>query len=166
MKHQVIADLATVLHQRLKNAHRIAIIGIGDDLSPFDCLGIYAAQEIEKRNLPSVRVFLAGTVPESITAPIRRFQPDHVILLDSADLNIRPGTINVVNPGKIEGNLVSTHVLPLSEVMKFIAHDSKTRVTLLGIQPDMTVPDKGLADKDREFLQQNLQNLSEILRDR
>jgi hypothetical protein len=50
--------------------------------------------------------------------------------------------------------------------MKFIAHDSKTRVTLLGIQPDMTVPDKGLADKDREFLQQNLQNLSEILRDR
>jgi hydrogenase 3 maturation protease len=166
MKHQVIADLATVLHQRLKNAHRIAIIGIGDDLSPFDCLGIYAAQEIEKLNLPSVRVFLAGTVPESITAPIRRFQPDHVILLDSADLNIRPGTINVVNPGKIEGNLVSTHVLPLSEVMKFIAHDSKTRVTLLGIQPDMTVPDKGLADKDREFLQQNLQNLSEILRDR
>ena len=166
MKHRVFADLATVLHQRLKDAHRIAVIGIGDDLSPFDCLGMYAAQEIEKLHLPSVKVFLAGTVPESVTAPTRRFQPDHVILLDSADLNVRPGTINVVNPGKIEGNLVSTHVLPLSEVMKFIAHDSKTRVTLLGIQPDMTVPDKGLADKDREFLQQNLQNLSEILRDR
>ena len=166
MKHQIIADLTTILQQRLKGAHRIAVIGIGDELSPFDCLGMYAAQEIEKLDLPSVRVFLSGTVPESVTAPIRRFQPDHVILLDSADLNVRPGTINVVNPGKIEGNLVSTHVLPLSEVMKFIAHDSKTRVTLLGIQPDMTVPDKGLADKDREFLHQNLQNLSGILRER
>jgi len=166
MKHQIIADLATALRQRLKNAHRIAIIGIGDDLSPFDCLGMYAAQEIDKLHLPAVRVFLSGTVPESVTAPIRRFKPDHVILLDSADLNVRPGTINVINPRKIEGNLISTHVLPLSEVMKFIAHDSKTRVTLLGIQPDMTVPDKGLAVKDREFLQQNLQNLSEILRGR
>ncbi len=166
MKHRVFSDFATVLHHRLKDAHRIAVIGIGDDLSPFDCLGMYAAQEIEKLHLPHVKVFLAGTVPESVTAPTRRFRPDHVILLDSADLNLRPGTINIVNPGKIEGNLVSTHVLPLSEVMKFIAHDSKTRVTLLGIQPDMTVPDKGLADKDREFFQQNLKNLSEILLDR
>ena len=166
MKHQILVNLATILHQRLKDAHRIAIIGIGDELSPFDCLGMLAAREIEKLSLPYVRIFFAGTVPESVTAPIRRFQPDHVILLDSADLNVRPGTIAVLNPGKIQANLVSTHVLPLSAVMKFIAHDAKTRVTLLGIQPDMTVPDKGLADKDREFLKQNLQDLSEILRDR
>ena len=50
--------------------------------------------------------------------------------------------------------------------MKFIAHDAKTRVTLLGIQPDMTVPDKGLAKEDQEFLKQNLNYLSEVLRDR
>jgi hydrogenase 3 maturation protease len=166
MKHQVFSDLATILHQRLKGAHRIAVIGIGDDLLPFDCLGMYAAREIEKLHLPDIRIFFAGTVPESVTAPIRRFQPDHVILLDSADLNVRPGTIAILNPGKLQANLVSTHVLPLSAVMKFIAHDSKTRVTLLGIQPDMSVPDKGLADKDREFLQQNLQYLFGILRDR
>ncbi len=68
--------------------------------------------------------------------------------------------------GKIQANLVSTHVLPLSAVMKFIAEDSKTRVTLLGIQPDLTVPVKGMADKDREFLKQNLHQLSEILQGR
>ena len=166
MKHQVTEDLATILRMRLKDAHHIAVIGIGDDLSSFDCLGMYAAGEIEKLHLSHIRVFFAGTVPESMTAPVRRFQPDHVILIDSADLNARPGTIAVINPGKIRANLVSTHVLPLSAVMKFIAHDSKTRVTLLGIQPDLTVPDKGLADKDQEFLQKNLHHLSEILSDR
>jgi hydrogenase 3 maturation protease len=166
MKHQITGDLETILRTRLKDAHRIAVIGIGDDLSSIDCLGMYAAGEIEKLHLSSIRVFFAGTVPESMTAPIRRFEPDHVILLDSADLNARPGTIAVINPGKIQANLVSTHVLPLSAVMKFIADDSKTRVTLLGIQPDLTVPVKGMADKDREFLQQNLHELSEILQDR
>ncbi len=166
MKHQVFGDLTITLQQRLKDARRIAVIGIGDDLLPFDCLGMYAAREIEKLHLPEIRIFFAGTVPESVTAPIRRFQPDHVILLDSADLNVRPGTIAVLNAGKIQASLVSTHVLPLTAVMKFIEHDSKTRVTLLGIQPDMSIPDKGLADKDREFLQQNLQYLSGILRDR
>ena len=166
MKHQVFRDLSRVLHQRLKDAHRITFIGIGDDLSPFDCLGMYAAQEIEKLHLPYIRVFLAGTVPESVTAQIRRSRPDHVILLDSADMGVRPGTIAVLKPGRIQANLVSTHVLPLSTVMKFIAQDSKTRVTLLGIQPDISEPRKRLSDFDQDFLNQNLLILASIFRER
>lgn len=166
MRHLTFPDFRTTLQQRLKESHRIAVVGIGDELSPFDCLGILAAREIEKLHLPNLTVFFAGTVPESVTAGIRRSQPDHVILLDSADLGVRPGTIAVLKPGRIQANLISTHVLPLSAIMKFIEQDSKTRVTLLGIQPDLSEPGKRLSDIDQNFFNHNLLTLSAIFRDR
>jgi hydrogenase 3 maturation protease len=166
MKLKSPDDLKIILQHRIQNARRIAIIGIGDELLPFDCLGMFAARELEKLHLPDVNVFFAGTIPESITAPLRRFQPDHVILIDAADMGVRPGTISVLKPGRIQANLVSTHVLPLSVVIKFIAQDSKTRVTLLGIQPDISNSKKRLSESDREFLNQNLLVLSAFFRDR
>jgi hydrogenase 3 maturation protease len=166
MKLKSPEDFIIILHHRLQNAHRIAIIGVGDELLPFDCLGMFAAREIEKLHLPDVVVFFAGTTPESITAPLRRFQPDHVILIDAADMGVRPGTIAVLKPGRIQANLVSTHVLPLSVVMKFIAQDSKTGVTLLGIQPDISKSTKRLTEIDQEFLNQNLLALSTLFRER
>jgi Ni,Fe-hydrogenase maturation factor len=72
----------------------------------------------------------------------------------------------VLKPGRIQANLVSTHALPLSVVMKFIAQDSKTRVTLLGIQPDISESKKRLTEFDQEFLNQNLLALSAFFRDR
>ena len=159
-------DLRIILQRRLQKAHRIAIIGVGDELLPFDCLGMFAAREFEKLYLPEVRIFFAGTLPESVTGPVRRFQPDHVVLIDSADMGVRPGTIAMLKPGKIQANLVSTHVLPLSAVMKFIAHDLQVRVTLLGIQPDVSAPGKKLSDIDQDFLNQNLQMLSVVFRNR
>jgi len=166
MISQLSNNLGRILQQRLKEAHRIAIVGIGDELSPFDCLGMFAAREIEKLHLPDVNVFFAGTTPESVTAPIRRFRPDHVILIDAADMGVRPGTIAILKPGRIQANLVSTHVLPLSVIMKFIAQDSKTRVTLLGIQPDISDLKKRLSETDQNFLNQNLQALSALFRER
>jgi hydrogenase 3 maturation protease len=166
MKLKSPDDLIIILQHRLQNARRIAIIGVGDELLPFDCLGMFAAREIEKLHLPILTVFFAATVPESVTAQIRRFQPDQVILIDAADMGVRPGTIAVLKPGRIQANLVSTHVLPLSLVMKFIAKDSKTRVTLLGVQPDIFESKKRLTEFDQEFLNQNLQALSTFFRDR
>ena len=133
------------LQHRIKNARRLAIVGIGDELIPPDRLGMYAAREIEKQQLPGVEVFLAGTVPESITGPLRRYQPDHVLFLDAADMGARPGTIAVIEPEQIQASLVSTHVLPLSVVMEYVERETGAGVTLLGIQPDLSGADKDLS---------------------
>jgi hypothetical protein len=50
--------------------------------------------------------------------------------------------------------------------MKFIAQDTKTKVTLLGIQPDISESNKRLTEFDQEFLNQNLLALSAFFRDR
>ena len=154
------------LKNRVKNHQRLAVVGIGDELIPSDHLGISVAREIEQRKLPGVTVFFAGTVPESVTGPLRRYHPGHVLFLDAAEMGTRPGTIAVIEPEMIHASLLSTHVLPLSVVMDYVEHEIGTCVTLLGIQPDLTGADKDLSDKDWKYLDQNLQVLSEILRTR
>jgi len=164
MKGRPPLQFEPILRQRMIKSQQIAIVGIGDVLSPFDRLGMYAAGEIEKLHLPNVNVFLAGNVPESITGTLRAYKPDHVIFLDAADMGILPGSIEVIEPESTQANLVSSHVLPLSVVMEFIARDTGSRVTLLGIQPDITRPDRGLTGTELEFLHLNISALSDILR--
>jgi hydrogenase 3 maturation protease len=157
---------AGILKHRIKGARTLAIVGIGDELIPPDRLGMVAAREIGEQQVPGVRIFFAGTVPESITGPLRRYQPGHVLFLDAADMGARPGTIAVIEPDRIQANLVSTHVLPLSVVMDYIGRETGAGVTLLGIQPDLTGPEKDLSAEDLAYLGTNLQGLSQILRDR
>jgi hydrogenase 3 maturation protease len=159
-------DPGASLRIRLKDARRIAVVGVGDELQPFDRLGMDAAKKIDQVHLSDVGVFFAGTVPESITGPLRRFRPDHTLFLDAADMGVRPGTIAVIDPERIQVSLFSTHALPLSVVMDYVEREIGTGVTLIGIQPDRTHPEKDLSDEDREFLNHNLQGLFEILRER
>jgi len=154
------------LRGRIKNIRRLAVVGVGDELLPADRLGMSLARAIEQRQIPGIRVFLAGTVPESITGPLRRFQPEHVLFLDAAEMGERPGTIAVIGPDRIQASLVSTHVLPLSVVMDYVEQEAGTGVTLLGIQPDSGNPEKDLSDEDRKYLHRNLRKLSDVLRDR
>lgn len=137
MKPPLVPDLEKVLGRRLKGARRVAIVGIGDEISRHDRLGILAARDLEALRLPAVKVFLAGTIPESFTGPIRRWKADHVVLIDAADMGRRPGTVAVIGAQDIRGSRLSTHALPLSLVMKYLEKDVGTRVTLIGIQPDL-----------------------------
>ena len=160
------APFFDALKCRIKNARRLAIVGIGDELIPSDRLGMYAARDLEQRHLPGVKVFCAGTVPESITGPLRRYQPGHVLFLDAADMGARPGTLAVIEPERIQASLISTHVLPLSVVMDYVEREIGTGVTLIGIQPDLLRADKDLSDEDLAYLGQNLLLVLQILRDR
>jgi hydrogenase 3 maturation protease len=158
--------LSDPLQRRIKNAQRLALVGIGDECTPPDRLGMHAAREIEKHHLPGVEVFLAGTVPESITGPLRRYQPDHVLFLDAADMGVQPGTIAIIEPDRVQASLISTHVLPLTVVMEYVERETGAGVTLLGIQPNLSGADRDLTDQDLAYLDRNLRVLTSILRDR
>ncbi len=132
------ADFESRLRRRLQGAKRIAVVGVGDELNVHDRLGMLAAREIEGLHLDNVGVFLAGTVPESVTGPLRRYKPDAIVLVDAADMGARPGSVALVEPEEIGANLLSTHSLPLSVVMEFLERDTRARVLLIGIQPDLS----------------------------
>jgi hydrogenase 3 maturation protease len=151
---------------RLASDRRVAIVGIGDETIPLDRVGIEAAKEIERMQLTGVHVFIAGTVPESITGSLRVFSPQHVILFDVADFGSPPGTVTIVDPHQIALTQVSTHTLPLSVVMEFIRKDIDAEVTLLGIQPDLNRKDDGLSAEGTELLYRYLEGLAGVLRER
>lgn len=125
------------LRRRLRGARRVAVVGVGDELNVHDRLGMLAAREIEGLHLESLRVFYAGTVPESVTGPIRRYRPDTIVFLDAADMGTRPGTVALVEPDGIRASLLSSHALPLSVVMEFLEKDTGARTILVGIQPEL-----------------------------
>jgi len=162
MKQDILKTFHDRLQKRLRGARRIAVVGIGDELLPIDRLGMIAARKIEKVHIPGIRVFLAGTMPESITGPLREFHPEHVLLIDAADMGALPGTVAIIQPGRIRASLFSTHALPLSAVMEFIKKDIKTNVTLIGIQPETVMEGMDLSEREHAAIRDLLVNLARI----
>ncbi|PKG32280.1 hydrogenase 3 maturation endopeptidase HyCI [Methanoregula sp.] len=154
------------LRRRLAGTRLITVVGIGDELSPSDRHGMTAAREIDRQSIPGVQVFLAETVPENITGPLRKYRPDHVLFLDAAEMGERPGTIARIEPEQVRARLFSTHALPLPVVMEYIERDIGIPVTLLGIQPETSSPGNALSGTDRRYFDENLRQVSEVLRDR
>jgi len=154
------------LAHRLRGARRIAVVGVGDELQRSDRLGILAAKEVEARRIRGVRVFLAGTTPESFTAPIRRFRPSAVLLIDAADLGLRPGTLGIIAPDAVSGSRLSTHALPLSVVMGYIEATTSAGTTLVAIQPDLSATSLAPTPEEHSGLARLVGSLERVLRAR
>ncbi|MFZ0033893.1 MAG: hydrogenase 3 maturation endopeptidase HyCI [Sedimentisphaerales bacterium] len=132
--------LAAVLRQKLENARRVAVLGIGSELRGDDVAGILSAQHIEKitrrKNAPpEVLVFIGGTAPENLTGEIKKFQPTHLIIIDSADLDAEPGYVRVLNPDEIGGISFCTHSLPIKVMTDYLLQSFDCQIMTIGIQP-------------------------------
>jgi hydrogenase 3 maturation protease len=135
-----VQNLETILKKKLENATRVAVLGIGSELRGDDVAGILAAQQIEKiiarkNTPPEVRVFIGETAPENLTGEIKKFQPTHLIIIDSADLDAEPGCIRLLNPDEIGGTSFCTHSLPIKVLTDYLLQSFNFQVITIGIQP-------------------------------
>ena len=79
---------------------------------------------------------MGETAPESLTGPIKRFAPTHLLVLDAADFGGAPGELAIISPEQIRGNpSMSTHNLPLNILCDYLVAHTKCDVLILGIQP-------------------------------
>ena len=131
---------AKILKKKLHNAQRVAVLGVGSELRGDDVAGLLAAQQIERTitkqtTSPEVRVFIGETAPENLTGEIKKFQPTHLIIIDSAELNKEPGHIEIMEPETIGGTSFCTHSLPLKIVIGYLLESFKFQAIIIGIQP-------------------------------
>jgi hydrogenase 3 maturation protease len=131
---------AKILKQKLNNAQRVAVLGIGSELRGDDIVGLLAAQQIEKNTkgksvTPQVQVFIGETAPENLTGAIKKFQPTHLIIIDAAELSKEPGHIEIMEPETIGGTSFCTHSLPLKIIIGYLLESFKFQAILIGIQP-------------------------------
>lgn len=152
-------NLTTELKARLKGAKRIALLGIGSELRADDAAGMLVAKYVEKnaqRPTPHglrkslLRVFYGETAPENLTGEIIRYKPTHIIVVDSADLKERPGSVLLLESGDLDqGISFSTHKLPARVMMDYFVKSLKCRIIFIGIQPKSIVFGKAMSKEAR-----------------
>lgn len=130
--------LKTILKDKLKDAKRIALLGVGSELRADDVAGLQVAESLLKfrpKKKIGFKVFIGETAPENLTGEIRRFKPTHLILVDSVDVKKKPGSIVLIAPEESAGISFCTHRLPIKIMTDFLTQDLHCEVVIIGIQP-------------------------------
>ncbi len=128
------------LRQKLENAGKVAVLGVGSELRGDDVAGIMAAEQIErisrpKTMAPELKVFMGHTAPENLTGEIKKFKPTHLIIIDAADLDGQPGEIVLIEPENVGGTSFCTHSLPTKVMTDYLLQSFNFQIIIIGIQP-------------------------------
>ena len=111
------------------------LIGVGSILRTDDGAGPLLIEKVEANPIEGVVPLDGGTVPENTTHIVKAEQPDRVILVDAAEMNIAPGSIRLIDENDIAKSLfITTHTMPLNfliDAYKKICKD----IYFIGIQP-------------------------------
>ena len=126
-----------LLRERLTDARRLAVLGVGSTLRSDDAAGIRIVSSLQAAfgpKYPGLLFCVGGTAPENFSGTIRRFNPDILLIIDSADFGAKAGTIMEIKPETIGGPTYCSHMLPLRVMIDYLAVESGARFILLGIQ--------------------------------
>jgi len=90
----------------------ILVLGVGNELRGDDAFGPLVIQSL-REEIPEGKAMLwFGESPENFIGSIKE-RPDKLIILDTAQMDREPGTVELVDPAAIVSQ-PSTHKLPLS----------------------------------------------------
>ena len=117
-------------------------MGIGNEWRGDDGLGPYLAEHFKDPNWLCLN---CGTVPENFTSVLRKNNPERVVIVDAASMELTPGEIRVIPEDKIEDVGFGTHSLPITHVMNFIK-DHVGEFIFIGIQPSLLTDDQQLSN--------------------
>ncbi len=107
------------------------LLGIGNPLRGDDGAGAVVADTLREPGWVTVN---CGTVPENFSSVVRRLQPEVLLLVDAAEMGIPPGEYRRIGKDQVERVALSTHHMPLSLLMEFLA-DAAGEIVFVGIQP-------------------------------
>jgi len=107
------------------------VMCIGNPQGGDDAVGPYIARKLKELNINAID---CGTTPENYTSVVKQINPKKLIIIDAADMGLKPGEIRIVPKEKIGVMTISTHGIPTSVLMNYLEKYIK-EVILIGIQP-------------------------------
>ena len=153
-------DFESSLKKWFSGAQRVVIAGIGNPFRRDDFVGVEIVRKLQNRVSQSVYLIEAETVPESFIAPITKFKPTHILVIDAGLLNLKPGSSKLLNHTQLmRKSAISTHLLPLRIFCDYLAETTGAKVSLLVVQPKDTSFGEGLTPK----LLETATNLTKLL---
>jgi len=131
-------DLYEKILEKLKDARRIAFLGIGEEKLGDDGVGPYIISKL--LYLSNNRFFFinAATDPMSRIDDITNIQPSHLVLIDTCTLNTSPGTISILERDRIREYVpISTHTIPIHVVIDLLIEKlPNLNVFMIGFVPE------------------------------
>ena len=138
-------DVKTSLEEWFIGAKTVVVAGIGNPFRRDDFVGVEVVHKLKNRVSKDVFLIEAETVPESFMHKITEIKPTHILLIDAAMINQKPGTTKLVDTKQlIKTSAISTHTLPLRIFCDYLTETTKAKITLLAIQPLDTSFGEGL----------------------
>jgi hydrogenase 3 maturation protease len=141
------------------------IVGIGSEFRGDDAAGVLVARNLKKSvKSPNVLIIEAGVAPENFTSEIKKFKPSHIILIDAADFEAKPGTVIFTDSSAAIGQSTSTHRLPLSMLSDYLHDQTSAKVLLIGIQPTKAGLSNEMCKKVRDAVDEVTEVLAKNIR--
>ena len=159
-------DNLTTLKERLKNCKKLAVLGVGNTIRGDDGLGVFIVRSIVRHymdryprqnlninrevNKISDKVILinCGTVPENFTDILKEEKPDKIVIIDTAVMGERPGTVKLIDVEDIYNVGFSTHALPLNVIVKYLMKYIDSEILIVGMEPEsLDFGVEGLSEK-------------------
>ena len=157
-------DFAEELKNWLKDAEQVVVAGIGNAIRSDDFVGVKIIQDIQSKVSSKVHIIECETVPESFMDEIVEIKPSHVLLIDAAILDLKPGETRLFDSEKVTNMpAISTHMLPLRVFCDYITEMSKAKLALLLIEPKNTDFGEGLTEEVSESASRIVELLLKIL---
>jgi len=167
------------LTEYLAGAKNIAVLGIGNEMMGDDAAGALLARELNKKikNQPfgppwrtqgknskfKIQVFETSTTPENFTGAIRKLEPDLVVMIDAADMNLEPGAVAFLDTKQMHTMMHSTHTLPLSFLAGYLEKMGTAKVIALGIQAGHIKLDQPMTRKVAESVKAIVKAFTDVL---
>ncbi len=127
-------DLRQQLQQCLRG--RFCLMGLGNVDYGDDGFGVRLAEKLEEAGMPGV--IIVGASPERFIGKVIDDGYDNLLFLDAVDFGGAPGSAIFLDAAEITARFpqVSTHKISLGLMAKWVEDSGKTRVYLLGVQPE------------------------------
>jgi len=138
-------DFQKELKKWLTNHGRVVVAGIGNPIRSDDYVGVKIIQDLQGKLPANVSLIECETVPESFMDEIAELKPSHVLLIDAAMMNLKPGEVRLFDAEKVASfPAISTHMLPLRVFCEYIRRMSGAKIALLLVQPGNSEFGEGL----------------------
>jgi hydrogenase 3 maturation protease len=112
---------------------KTVIVGIGNPLRGDDGFGPALIDRLQgKFDLVCID---AGTAPENYLGLILKEEPDTILFVDVAQLDLSPGQYQLLRPDEILKYGFTTHDMSPRMLIEFLQNQTRAKIFMLGVQP-------------------------------
>ena len=111
------------------------MIGMGNELRADDAVGLHVVRLLKAHSSNHLQVYEGHMMPEAFLKPACGHHPTHVVIVDAAELHIRPGEWRLISSDELTEGMFTTHAIPATEIAAEFDRRCAAQVIFVGIQP-------------------------------